>query len=84
MSEAVITAAAAPPRWRTRIWRELRPIWPFLLIFLAFALIALLAPLIAPNNPNSQNLLARLRPPGTTAAQHLLCARHRRGRTRPA
>jgi peptide/nickel transport system permease protein len=44
----------------------LRAVWPFLLIFVGFALIAVLAPLIAPYNPNSQNLLARLKPPGTT------------------
>ncbi len=46
--------------------RDLRKIWPFLLIFGVFALLALFAPLIAPYSPNSQNLLARLRPPGTT------------------
>jgi peptide/nickel transport system permease protein len=64
MSDA---AAPTKPTLLSRIWREVRPIWPFLLIFLAFVLIAIFAPLIAPNNPNSQNLLARLRPPGTTA-----------------
>jgi peptide/nickel transport system permease protein len=66
MSETVIPGIARPARLRTRIARELRPIWPFLLIFVGFALIALLAPLVAPYNPNSQNLLARLKPPGTT------------------
>lgn len=49
-----------------RFARELRPIAPFVLIFLCFALVALLAPLIAPVSPNSQNLLARLKPPGVT------------------
>jgi peptide/nickel transport system permease protein len=66
MSEAIIPGIARAARLRTRIARELRPIWPFLLIFIGFALIALLAPLVAPYNPNSQNLLARLKPPGTT------------------
>jgi len=61
---------AAPPSSlpaRNGVGRGLRAIWPFLLIFGAFALLALLAPLVAPYNPNSQNLLARLKPPGTTA-----------------
>jgi peptide/nickel transport system permease protein len=64
MSETSLTVS--PPSLAARIGRELRPIWPFLLIFACFALLAVLAPLIAPYNPNSQNLLARLRPPGTT------------------
>src|SRR5437899_4730215 len=66
MSETVIPGIAPPARLRTWIGRALRTVWPFLLIFAGFALIALLAPLIAPYNPNSQNLLARLKPPGTT------------------
>ena len=49
-----------------RMARELRPIAPFLAIFLCFAALALLSSLIAPYNPNTQNLLARLKPPGTT------------------
>jgi peptide/nickel transport system permease protein len=49
------------------IGRQLRAIWPFFLIFGCFALLALLAPVVAPYDPNSQNLLARLKPPGTTA-----------------
>src|SRR5476649_679959 len=66
MTSTVITDATTAVHWRARIARELRPIWPFVLIFLCFSLVALLAPLIAPYNPNSQNLLARLKPPGTT------------------
>jgi peptide/nickel transport system permease protein len=65
MTDTALPAVPAP-RLAVRIGRELRPIWPFLLIFACFALLALLAPLVAPYNPNSQNLLARLRPPGTT------------------
>src|SRR5258708_29142179 len=66
MSETLVPGIAPPARLRARIGRELRAVWPFLLVFVGFALIALLAPLIAPYNPNSQNLLARLKPPGTT------------------
>ncbi|WP_118134137.1 ABC transporter permease [Oceanicella sp. SM1341] len=44
-----------------------RAVLPFLAIFAAFVLIALLAPLIAPNDPNSQNLMGRLKAPGVTA-----------------
>jgi peptide/nickel transport system permease protein len=64
MSEAAPTSFT-PPRLHVRIGRALRAIWPFLLILTCFALLALLAPLVAPYNPNSQNLLARLKPPGT-------------------
>ena len=59
-------ATGTGERALTRFARALRPIAPFVIIFLCFALLALLAPLIAPTSPNSQNLLARLRPPGTT------------------
>lgn len=64
MSDAAVPAipAAAP---RIGFLRSLGSIWPFLLIFGGFALIALFAPLVAPYSPNSQNLLARLKPPGT-------------------
>ena len=64
MSEVAAPLASAPTTGS--LGRGLRAIWPFLLIFGAFALLALFAPLVAPYNPNSQNLLARLRPPGTT------------------
>jgi peptide/nickel transport system permease protein len=36
-------------------------------IFVAFALVAVFAPWIAPYDPNAQNLLGRLKPPGTEA-----------------
>jgi peptide/nickel transport system permease protein len=61
-----MSAALAVPMLR-QIGRELRAIWPFFAIFGCFALVALLAPLLAPYDPNSQNLLARLKPPGTQA-----------------
>jgi peptide/nickel transport system permease protein len=63
---AIEIKAAPSARALPRVVRELRPIAPFLLILLCFAALALLAPLIAPYNPNSQNLLARLKPPGAT------------------
>lgn len=66
MSEITAPLAPVSAPVGNGLARSLRAIWPFLLIFGAFALLALLAPLIAPYNPNSQNLLARLRPPGTT------------------
>ena len=66
MSEAARHGAAGAHA--RRIWRELRPIWPFLLIFAAFvADRAASRRWIAPYDPNSQNLLGRLKPPGTTA-----------------
>ncbi|MDN5568307.1 MAG: ABC transporter permease, partial [Paracoccus sp. (in: a-proteobacteria)] len=40
---------------------------PFSLILLGLVLVAIFAPWIAPNDPNSQNLLGRLKPPGTEA-----------------
>jgi peptide/nickel transport system permease protein len=43
----------APPR-----------LWPFLAIAAILVVGAILAPLIAPYDPNAQNLLGRLRPPG--------------------
>lgn len=46
---------------------ELRRIAPFAAIFAAFVVLAVFAPWIAPHDPNTQNLLGRLKPPGTTA-----------------
>ncbi|WP_342358883.1 ABC transporter permease [Terrarubrum flagellatum] len=40
--------------------------WPVVIIVL-FALAAIFAPLIAPYDPNFQNLIGRLKPPGTTS-----------------
>lgn len=61
MDDAVVTAH--PPRRR----QERSGVWPFLAIFLAFAFVAVFAPWIAPYDPNAQNLLGRLKPPGTEA-----------------
>jgi len=40
-------------------------IWPLFIIFIVFAMVAISAPLLAPYDPDWQNLLARLKPPGT-------------------
>lgn len=46
-------------------------IWPLFIIFGIFTAVALLAPLLAPFDPDAQNLLARLKPPGTEAGGKL-------------
>jgi peptide/nickel transport system permease protein len=60
-----VAIARARPAW----WRRLRLglMGPVLLILSAFVLIALFAPLIAPYDPNAQNLLARIKPPDTVS-----------------
>ncbi|WP_304620312.1 ABC transporter permease [Paracoccus sediminilitoris] len=50
-----------------RIGRAYRVVGPFSLVLVALVLAAIFAPWIAPNDPNSQNLLGRLKPPGTEA-----------------
>lgn len=50
----------------SRLGRWLPPrLWVFVAILAALALAALLAPWVAPQSPEAQNLLGRLRPPGT-------------------
>jgi peptide/nickel transport system permease protein len=46
-------------------------IWPLLVIFGIFVAVAVFAPLVAPFDPDVQNLLARLRPPGSEIAGKL-------------
>jgi peptide/nickel transport system permease protein len=58
--------AATTPAVRRRQLRKLLRWWPVALIAL-FAVAAILAPLIAPYDPNSQNLIGRLKPPGATS-----------------
>jgi peptide/nickel transport system permease protein len=58
------TTAAAPVRTARS---PLRRAAPFIAILALFALAAVLAPLVAPYDPNTQNLLGRLKPPGTIA-----------------
>lgn len=60
---AVVATTPSMRRWPLR---TLLRWWPVALIA-AFVAAAILAPLIAPYDPNSQNLLGRLKPPGTTS-----------------
>ena len=48
-----------------------RPVWPLALVLLLFVGGALLAPLVAPQDPARQNLLARLKPPGSSVRDTL-------------
>jgi peptide/nickel transport system permease protein len=64
-------------RWQLRQWLRW---WPVAVIAM-FVIVAVLAPLIAPYDPNSQNLLGRLKPPGTTSrAFHYLLGSDELGR----
>jgi peptide/nickel transport system permease protein len=74
-----VVAAPTPAMRRRRASQWLRW-WPLLVIAL-FVLAAILAPLIAPYDPNSQNLIGRLKPPGTTSrAFHYLLGSDELGR----
>ncbi len=67
-------AVRPPTRWRPGLWLPL-------LVVAFFVLAALLAPLIAPYDPNAQNLLARMKAPGTTSrAFHYLLGSDELGR----
>jgi peptide/nickel transport system permease protein len=59
------TAPQAGRRPRSKAVRELLLLWPSLAVIGLVVLMAILAPQVAPYPPNEQNLLARLRPPGT-------------------
>jgi len=51
------------------------------LVLAAMVIVAILAPFIAPHDPTAQNLLGRLRPPGTTAGElHYLLGSDELGR----
>ena len=45
-------------------WVFIRPVWVFVLVLLCIFLIAVFAPFVTSHDPNYQNLLARLKPPG--------------------
>lgn len=62
-----MTLAATPHHVGSRIAKLYRIVGPFSLILLGLVLVAIFAPLIAPNDPNSQNLMGRLKAPGTEA-----------------
>lgn len=59
---SVASANPIPRSKRLRVWRW----WPVVIIALV-VLVALLAPWLAPYDPNQQNLLGRLKPPGTVS-----------------
>lgn len=46
---------------------KLMSVWVFGAIIALLVIIAIFAPLVAPYDPNTQNLLGRLKPPGTSA-----------------
>ncbi len=64
------SAAGRPPRPLAALtagaWAASRGARPFLALFAGFVVLALFAPVVAPHNPDAQNLLGRLRPPGTS------------------
>ncbi|XUY28604.1 ABC transporter permease [Agrobacterium sp. rho-8.1] len=64
MSGAV---SAASPRANSKRLRRTVKALPFIVIMALFVSAAIFAPLIAPYDPNTQNLLGRLKVPGTTA-----------------
>ena len=51
--------------WKAVSGRDLY-VLPFLLLLAGFVVVALLAPWIAPRDPNAQFLMGRLKPPGTS------------------
>lgn len=59
---SVVAATSVPRRKSRGLWRW----WPVGIIALV-VLVAILAPWLAPYDPNQQNLLGRLKPPGTVS-----------------
>lgn len=61
-----ITAPSSESRlWLANLLSDAVKIWPLFIIFGLFTVVAVFAPLVAPFDPDVQNLLARLKPPGT-------------------
>ena len=52
------------PAGLNNLWVFIRPVWVFVLVLLCILLIAVFAPFVTSHDPNYQNLLARLKPPG--------------------
>ena len=52
------------PAGPNNLWVFIRPVWVFVLVLLCIFLIAVFAPFVTSHDPNYQNLLARLKPPG--------------------
>ena len=59
---APVSPTVAPPRRPLNL-----ALWLPVAVIILFVLAALAAPLIAPYEPNAQNLLGRMKPPGTTS-----------------
>ena len=66
-----MSATATPPARRAPAKRLRLGLWVPIAVVVLFLLVALLAPLIAPYNPNTQNLLGRMKTPGTTSRAFL-------------
>ena len=56
-----------PPSRLKALLTLLRPVWPYVAMLLAAVFVAVFAPILTAHDPNYQNLLARLKPPGFTA-----------------
>jgi len=61
----IIEASSARHLWLEPLLSDAAKIWPLFIIFGIFTAVAVFAPLVAPFDPDVQNLLARLKPPGT-------------------
>jgi peptide/nickel transport system permease protein len=70
-------AASAADRWSVRSGRDVTPRWPRqldlagtlgMVLTAAFVLVAILAPLLMPHDPLTQDVARRLKPPGFTNA----------------
>ncbi len=62
MSATLVAMPATRPRWRRRL-RRYGPAWAGSAIVLAWILVAIFAPLIAPYPPDAQDIVNRLAPP---------------------
>ena len=62
-----MSATATPPARRAPAKRLRLGLWAPIAVVVLFVLVALLAPLIAPYDPNAQNLFGRMKTPGTTS-----------------
>ena len=61
------SVASKALRWHGQCRSKLVLVWVFAAIIAALVIVAVFAPLVAPYDPNTQNLLGRLKPPGTLA-----------------